>query len=93
MIYYNIDMLWKGVLKMDDLLKGVKIGKVLGKEEKKNDVVKIVTIVLAVAGIIAAIAGIAYAIYQKCSDNYYDDFEDDFDDLFDEDDDEDIFEE
>ena len=29
---------------MDELIKGVKIGKIIGKEEKKSDVVKIVVL-------------------------------------------------
>ena len=50
---------------MDELIKGVKIGKIIGKEEKKSDVVKIVGIVLGVLAVVAAIAGAAYAIYNK----------------------------
>ena len=42
---------------MDELIKGVKIGKIIGKEEKKSDVVKIVGIVLGVLAVVAAIAG------------------------------------
>lgn len=41
---------------MDELIKGVKIGKIIGKEEKKSDVVKIVGIVLGVLAVVAAIA-------------------------------------
>ena len=58
---------------MDELIKGVKIGKIIGKEEKKSDVVKIVGIVLGVLAVVAAIAGVAYAIYNKITEDYYDD--------------------
>ena len=47
---------------MDELIKGVKIGKIIGKEEKKSDVVKIVGIVLGVIAVVVAIDGAAYAI-------------------------------
>mgnify|MGYP000926947330 CR=1 FL=1 len=73
---------------MDELIKGVKIGKIIGKEEKKSDVVKIVGIVLGELAVVAAIAGAAYAIYNKITEDYYDDFEDDFDDLFEDDEEE-----
>lgn len=68
---------------MEELLKGVKIGKLLVKEEKK-DIKKIVTIVLAVLGVLAAIGGIAYGIYRFVNRDMYDDFEADFEDIYDE---------
>lgn len=78
--------------RMDDLIKGVKIGKLLTKDEKKNETKKIIGIVLGIIAVIAAIAGGAYCIYKFVNRDYYDDFEDDFADLF-EDDEEDDFEE
>ena len=77
---------------MDEIMKGVKIGKLLGKDEKK-ETCKVIALVVGVIATIAAIAGAAYAIYRFVNRDDYDDFEDDFDDLFDEDDeDEDDFE-
>ncbi|MBE5957242.1 MAG: hypothetical protein E7254_00055 [Lachnospiraceae bacterium] len=73
---------------MDELMKGVKLGKALSKDEKKSDTIKILAIAIALLSALVAVSGIAYAIYLKKTDDYYDDFEDDFDDLFDEDDDE-----
>lgn len=79
---------------MEELIKGVKIGKAIGRAEKKNDMAKIVVIVIATISTVLAILSIAYVIYRKMNEeDYYDDFEDDFeDDLFDEDIDDDIFE-
>ena len=73
---------------MDELMKGVKLGKALSKDEKKSDTIKILAIAIALISALVTISGIAYAIYLKKTDDYYDDFEDDFDDLFDEDDEE-----
>ena len=63
---------------MDDLIKGVKIGKILTKDDEKKETKKIVAIVLAVIAAVAAVAGAAYAIYRFVNRDYYDDFEDDF---------------
>mgnify|MGYP000276106596 CR=1 FL=1 len=62
---------------MDDLIKGVKIGKILTKDDEKKETKKIVAIVLAVIAAVAAVAGAAYAIYRFVNRDYYDDFEDD----------------
>lgn len=79
---------------MDELLKGVKIGKAIGRQEKKNDIVKMVMIAVGVVTTLLAIAAVIYTLYQRWADNNcYEDFEDDFDDLFDEDGEDDIFEE
>jgi uncharacterized membrane protein AbrB (regulator of aidB expression) len=86
-----INQIENEVTKMDDLIKGVKIGKILTKDDEK-ETKKIVAIVLAVIAAVAAVAGVAYAIYRFVNRDYYDDFEDDFEDLF-EDEDEDDFEE
>ena len=48
---------------MDEIMKGVKIGKLLGKDEKK-ETCKVIAIVVGVIATIAAIAGAAYAIYR-----------------------------
>ena len=69
---------------MDELMKGVKIGKLLSKDDKK-ETAKIVGIILGIVAMMAVIAGAAYAIYRFVNRDYYDDFEDDFDDLFEED--------
>lgn len=69
---------------MDELIKGVKIGKLIQKD-KQNETCKIFGIVLAVIATIVAIAGVAYAIHSFINRDYYDDFEDDYDDIFDED--------
>ena len=71
---------------MEDILKGVKIGTILTKDDKK-ETKKIIAIVLSVIAAVAAIAGAAYAVYRFVNRDYYDDFEDDFDDLFEDDDD------
>ena len=72
-----INQIENEVTEMDDLIKGVKIGKILTKDDEKKETKKIVAIVLAVIAAVAAVAGA---------------FEDDFEDLF-EDEDEDDFEE
>ena len=41
---------------MDDLIKGVKIGKILTKDDEKKETKKIVAIVLAVIAAVAAVA-------------------------------------
>ena len=69
---------------MDELMKGVKIGKLLSKDDKK-ETAKIVGIILGIVAMMAVIAGAAYAIYRFVNRDYYDDFEDDFDDLLEED--------
>ena len=89
---YIINQIENEVTEMDDLIKGVKIGKILTKDDEKKETKKIVAIVLAVIAAVAAVAGAAYAIYRFVNRDYYDDFEDDFEDLF-EDEDEDDFEE
>lgn len=79
---------------MDELLKGVKIGKAIGRQEKKSDIVKMVMVAVGVVTTLLAIAAVIYTLYQRWEDNNcYEDFEDDFDDLFDEDGEDDIFEE
>lgn len=79
---------------MDELLKGVKIGKAIGRQEKKSDIVKMVMVAVGVVTTLLAIAAVIYTLYQRWEDNHcYEDFEDDFDDLFDEDGEDDIFEE
>ena len=85
-----INQIENEVTEMDDLIKGVKIGKILTKDDEKKETKKIVAIVLAVIAAVAA--GAAYAIYRFDNRDYYDDFEDDFEDLL-EDEDEDDFEE
>ena len=77
---------------MDDLIKGVKIGKILTKDDEKKETKKIVAIVLAVIAAVAAVAGAAYAIYRFVNRDYYDDFEDDFEDLFEDEDEDDYVE-
>lgn len=76
--------IYSEVKDMDDLIKGVKIGKLLSKDDKKETKKIIAIIIGAIAGI-AAIAGTVYGIYKFVNRDYYDDFEDDFDDLFEED--------
>ena len=80
-----INQIENEVTEMDDLIKGVKIGKILTKDNEKKETKKIVAIVLAVIAAVAAVAGAAYAIYRFVN-------RDDFEDLF-EDEDEDDFEE
>ena len=46
---------------MDELMKGVKIGKILGKDDKK-ETYKIVAVVCGVIAVMAAIAGAAYGL-------------------------------
>ena len=46
---------------MDDIIKGVKIGKLLGKDEKK-ETCKIIAIVVGVIAGIATVAAAAYGI-------------------------------
>lgn len=73
---------------MSELMKGISVGKILGKKEERNTL-RIICICLAVVAGIAAIAGIAYGIYRYVNRDFYD-FDDDFDDLFDDDEDEDF---
>ena len=59
-----INQIENEVTEMDDLIKGVKIGKILTKDDEKKETKKIVAIVLAVIAAVAAVAGAAYAIYR-----------------------------
>ena len=65
---------------MDELMKGVKIGKAISKDEKKSSTIKLLAVAIALLSALVAVSGIAYAIYLKKTDDYYDDFEDDFED-------------
>ena len=64
---------------MDEIMKGVKIGKLLGKDEKK-ETCKVVAIVFGVIAAVAAVAGVAYGIYRWVNKDYYEDDDDDFED-------------
>ena len=54
-----INQIENEVTEMDDLIKGVKIGKILTKDDEKKETKKIVAIVLAV---IAAVAALIYPL-------------------------------
>lgn len=65
---------------MDDLIKGIELGKTI---EKKSKTKKIALTALAVVGTAAAIGGAAYAIYKLKNRNSFD-FSDDFTEVYDE---------
>ena len=53
-----INQIENEVTEMDDLIKGVKIGKILTKDDEKKETKKIVAIVLAVIAAVAAVAAL-----------------------------------
>ena len=87
-----INQIENEVTEMDDLIKGVKIGKILTKDDEKKETKNIAPTDFAAIAALAAEARGAFLICRFVNRDYYDDFEDDFEDLF-EDEDEDDFEE
>jgi len=78
---------------MDDFVKGIKVGKLISKDKKDNNLAKLIGAIAIGIAVVAAIAAAGYFIYNKFSKDDYDEFEDYCDDLFDEDEVDDIFEE
>lgn len=84
-----INQIENEVTEMDDLIKGVKIGKILTKDDEKKETKKIVAIVLAVIAAVAAVAG-AHSNLRFVNRDYMMTFEMISEDLFEDRDEDDL---